>query len=147
LSDYPSTDYLYDDIYLGRSEGEGILSQQTYLRDGGFKVINPGQSDKWLASLNLAADFPGKIPMSFFADAGTYKNAKDISGEAIMYEGGICLSLIKNVAEVYFPLFKSSAIKQALETNDVKYKDQIRFMINFKLLNPFRLRDNLLRNY
>ncbi|HKR05028.1 MAG TPA: M1 family metallopeptidase [Bacteroidia bacterium] len=146
LSDYSSTDYLNDDIYLGRSEGTGILSQQTYLRDGGFKIINPGQSDKWAASLNLTADFPGKLPLRFFIDVGTYNKAKQIIGQPVLYDGGICLSLVKDIAEIYFPLFKSSATNDALEANDIKYKEQIRFMINFRLMNPFRLRDNLLRD-
>ncbi|MEP7171392.1 MAG: hypothetical protein ABI855_18630, partial [Bacteroidota bacterium] len=145
LSDFSSTDYLYDDIYSGRSEGTGILSKQTYLRDGGFKVFNFGESDKWLASLNATADFPGKIPLRFFIDAGTYDHA-NISGQSVSYEGGISLSIIKDVAEIYFPLFKSPNIKNQLNTiADHKYKDEIRFMINFKLMNPFRSRDNLLK--
>jgi hypothetical protein len=146
LSDYSSTDYLYDDIYLGRSESEGILSRQTYLRDGGFKTFFPGgESDKWVASLNITADFPGRVPLRFYIDLGTYSDAKNISEQTILYDGGITLSLIKDVAEIYFPLFKSSAINNALEVNDVKYKEQIRFLLNFNLMNPFRVRENLLR--
>ncbi|MEO5569344.1 MAG: M1 family metallopeptidase [Bacteroidia bacterium] len=146
LSDYSTTDYLYDDVYLGRSESTGILSRQTYLRDGGFKTFFAGgESDKWVGSLNITADFPGKLPFRFYMDLGTYSDAKNISGQAILYDGGISLSLIKDVAEIYFPLFKSSAIKSALETNDVKYKEQVRFLLNFNLMNPFRVRDNLLR--
>src|SRR6185436_10886877 len=146
LSDFSFTDYLYDNIYFGRSESSGILSQQTYLHDGGFKMYVPGgESDKWLASINVTADFPGKIPFRFFMDAGTYEKA-NIIGQAVSYAGGISLSLIKDVAEIYFPLFKSPNIKSSLDAvADHKYKDEIRFMINFKLMNPFRLRDNLLR--
>lgn len=141
-------DYLFDDIYLGRSETDGVLSQQTYLHDGGFKVYSPvGQSDEWISSLNIMVDFPGRLPLRFFTDIGTYSGASDAftGSEAVMYDGGICLSLIKNVAEVYFPLFKSSDIKNALEVNDIKYKEQIRFVLNFKLMNPFRLRDSLFK--
>lgn len=141
-------DYLFDDIYLGRSEFEGKLSQQTYIHDGGFKLYSPvGQSNKWIASLNFMIDFPGKIPLSLFADMGTYDGAKNAfdGSQTFMYDGGVCVSIIKNVAEIYFPLFKSSDIKQALDANDIKYKEQIRFLLNFKLMNPFRLREKLLQ--
>lgn len=146
FSDYGVTDYLYDNIYLGRNEAEGTLSKQTYLSDGGFKIYGaPGQSNKWLTSLNMMIDFPGRLPFRFFVDVGTFKGASDFDNDFLSYTGGICVYVIKDVAEVYFPIFKSKTISDALDVSGIKYKEQIRFMINFKKLNPFKWRDDLLR--
>lgn len=141
-------DYLYDNIYLGRNEASGIFSRQMYVHEGGFKINSPvGQSNKWLAALNVLVDGPGRLPLCFFLDAGSYNSAgKAFEGsQTIMYDGGICVSLIKNTAEVYVPLFISSDIKSALDANDIKFKERIRFVLNINIMNPFRLRNQLLR--
>jgi hypothetical protein len=139
-------DYTYDNIYLGRSETEDILSKQMYIRDGGFKIYTAvGQSDKWIAAMNIQFDLPAKLPMRFFFDVGTnnyYINGDIPNYKTVAYDAGISVYLIKNVAEVYFPLFRSTDIKESLASD--KYKEQIRFVLNFNLMDPFRLRDNLL---
>ncbi len=147
--DRGDSDYLYDNIFLGRSETSGILSQQMNLNNGGFKILSAvgSSADKWLTSINVMADLPGNLPVRLFADIGSYNSAsnKSIGSQLLPFDGGICVSLIRNVAEIYFPLFKSTDIKDALNTlDDHKYKDEIRFVLNFKLMNPFRLRESLL---
>lgn len=143
-------DYLYDHVYIGRTETDGKFSRQMVEEDGGFKVYTPiGRSDKWLTAVNLKVSIP-KLPIRIFVDAGTYSGAKDAftGSEALMYDAGLILSIIPNVTEIYFPIFTSDDITQVHELNNPDYKDmnrfekvwdRTRFMIRFKEMNPFNL--------
>lgn len=147
---FGSTDYAYDELYLGRSAGEGILFSQMAIRQGGFRAYTPlGAYKDWIISLNSTIDFPGRLPISFYFDIGTteglkqdLKNAFDIS-QQFSYGGGICLRLVKDVLEVYFPLFRSEEIKRYLDTNDKAYREQIRFVLDLSRLNPLGFRDGI----
>ena len=139
-------DYLFSTAFLGRTEEDGPFSKQFTEQEGGFKIYSPvGRTDNWLVSVNTKAKFPG-LPVLFYIDLGTYTNAADaFSGSQIlMYNGGVCLSIIRDVAEIYFPLFASSDIRQYYEVNEkTKYKEKIRFQLNLNLLDPFELRNRL----
>ncbi|MFM7767383.1 MAG: M1 family metallopeptidase, partial [Bacteroidota bacterium] len=66
-------DYLFDGIFLGRNEVEGLWSRQMLVRDGGF--ITPmalGQSGKWLVALHISSDNPTPLPIRPFFNLGTY---------------------------------------------------------------------------
>ncbi|MEX1187941.1 MAG: M1 family metallopeptidase [Bacteroidia bacterium] len=143
-----SQDYLFDDLYLGRNETEGLLSQQMTVSDGGFKVFSfRGQTSDYLATVNLTSTIPGKIPIRLFADIGHYFNGENFSGpskaDLINYNAGVSLSLINEVFEIYVPLLVSNAIKQTLETNNVVFGERIRFVLNFRLANPITQIRNL----
>jgi Peptidase family M1 domain len=146
-------DFWYDDLYFGRSERTGFSSQQMSMRDGGFKTSIPYSSTiDWLISGNINVDFPGGLPISFFIDAGTFKDAKDllsiydVKGNLI-YDAGICISVL--FAKVYFPVFRSADIK-AYQSGDfgidkILFREQIRFEINLNKVNPFYIRNQLLK--
>lgn len=107
-------DYLYDDTYSGRNESQGTWSKQISMREGGFKIPTNlysqpiGQSNNWLATLNIKTDLPIKIPLQLFLDLGTFADAEMInpSGQKMLYDGGICLS-ISNFFQVNLPLIVS----------------------------------------
>jgi hypothetical protein len=112
-------DYLYDETYLGRSEREGFFSKQIAMEEGGFKIATPllsnpiGQSDNWLAALNLKTDLPlGKLPLRAFLDIGTFADADKLnpSGNKLIYDGGIEFHIL-DVLHVYFPLVMSQDFK------------------------------------
>lgn len=139
-------DYLFDNWFLGRSEIDGILSQQMEVNDGGFKSFSfAGQSDKWLTALNLTFDFPGRLPIAFFFDAGMVPKEKfgDFETESFYYDGGLSFFLMRNVMEIHIPLFRSSAIRDAQEANDKKFKDNIRFVFSIRKLGIKSLRNNM----
>lgn len=141
-----SQDYLFDNWFLGRSESDGILSQQTELNDGGFKSFSfAGQSDKWLTALNLTFDFPGRLPLAFFFDAGLVPKEKfgDFETESFYFDGGLSFFLIRNTIEVHVPLFRSAAIRDAQEINGKKFKDNIRFVFSIRKLGLRSMRSNL----
>lgn len=144
-------DYLFDEVFLGRSETKGILSQQFTATQGGFKVatVGVGQAKTWLAALNIKVPFPGKIPLYFFADAGafdkstvnTFKSETDF-----MYDAGVEVRLIPKVLSVYFPFLYSDNIKEGYESFPETYGTylkKIRFELNISKLNPFILRDQI----
>jgi hypothetical protein len=138
-----SQDYLYDNIYLGRTETEGILANQFVENDGGFKFYSPnGQSGKWLAALNFRSSLGNmKIPLSLYADIGTC-GSDGINKAQLLYDAGICLSIRKNMFEIFFPVLICNDFKEYKKANDLKYEETIRFTLNLNLINPFELARN-----
>ena len=137
-------DYLYDHIYLGRTETDGILANQFTETDGGFKFYSAiGQSAKWLTALNIKSSLGNlKLPINLYADIGT--SADDgILEQKILYDAGVSLCLQKDIFEIYFPLFLSEDFKTYKTTNKLKYEETIRFTLNLNLLNPF----DFIRNF
>lgn len=120
-------DYQYDHTLLGRSEGSGLLSRQRFDKDGAFKHITDQMpSTNWISGVNLMASIP-KVPLAAYLDAGIagYENST-----AQAWDAGIAVVVIKNIFEVYFPVAQSSEMQ-------TEYHQNIRFKLNFDLLNPF----------
>ena len=144
-------DYLFDEVFLGRSEQDGILSQQFTSTQGGLKAATDyaGQAKTWLGTLNIKVPFPGKLPLYFFADGGAFDKAKvnSLKSETdFMFDGGIELRLVPKVLSVYFPFVYSDNIREIYELFPEKYGTfwkKIRFELNLSKLNPFTLRDQV----
>jgi len=141
-------DYLYDEYYFGRTDDHGLWKQQFLIRDGGFKIPTAvGQSNQWIAALNLDIDIPIPIPISIFADLGTYEGISNVFEDldnVMMYDVGIALKPFPGIFEVYFPLFYSDDINKALDTNDITFAEQIRFVLNINKLTPQAIRKTFL---
>ena len=65
------------------------------------------------------------------------------SKKNLVHEAGITFALIKDVAEVYFPLVASKSINTYFETNDYKFAERIRFKFDISKLNPLLLRKQI----
>ncbi len=141
-----SRDYLYDEIYFGRTDDHGLWKQQFVVRDGGFKIPTfVGQSNKWIAAMNIIADMPVPIPISVFADIGTYEGISDVFEDLnnqVMYDGGIAVILLRDIVEVYIPLFHSDDIDKAFEVNNITFAEQIRFVFNLNRITPQAIRNS-----
>lgn len=137
-------DYLYDNIFLGRSETDGILANQFVENEGGFKFYAPnGQSGKWLTALNLKSTLGNmKLPLALYADIGTCGN-DGIATDQFLYDAGVCLTLRKDVFEIYFPVLLCKDFQNYKKANNLQYQETIRFTLNINLINPF----NLARNF
>ncbi len=138
-------DYEYSEVFLGRSEMDGLLSHQFVIQDGGFKVPTAsGISGTWLAALNLKTSLPGILPVRLFADLGFY-DYKDypIEYRALpMFDYGAEIDIVKDIFVVYLPTGWSSDIDYYYSQNpDVfgKYSSKIRFELNLSKLNPIEL--------
>ncbi len=137
-------DYLFDNIYIGRNETGSILANQFLENDGGFKYFSTiGQSSKWLVALNIKSAFGNlKLPVKMYFDIG--KASEDaLQEEMFLYNGGLCVTLIKNVFEIYLPILLSADLKNYAEQQQTKYIESVRFVLNLNLLNPF----NLIRSF
>ncbi len=138
-----TNNYAFDLPYLSRSEtGYNFFTNQIYPGDGFFKTAVPlGQNWEWLVSLNLRADFPWKIPLQFYLDMGTYKNAGSLyPGNTIVpWNGGVSILIWKDYIEIFIPLLMSEDINHIYEINSAGFFDRISWMIRFDELNPFKL--------
>lgn len=124
-------DYLYDNIFLGRNEYDGILSQQFVIDDGGFKIpTSVNTSMDWLTSMNVQASLPF-VPLALFADAGIHESSPDLA-----YNAGVALVIVPRVFEIYFPVVTSTDLSR------LEYGERIRYTLNLNLLNPFRFARN-----
>ncbi len=144
-------DYLYEEYYFGRSDERGFWKQQFYIRDGGFKTPTfVGQSNKWVAALNVDVDLPFPVPISLFGSLGTYEGITTIFSDldnAMMYEGGVAVKLIRNVVEIYVPLFYSDDIDKTFELNRIDFIEQIRFVLNISKITPYAIRNRYLETF
>jgi len=133
-------DYLYDNVYLGRTETSGTLANQFTETDGAFKFYSPlGQTSQWITAVNLKSSLGNiKLPVNLYADIGM-TGADGRTGETVLYDGGASLILAKNIFEIYFPVLICKGFQDYKTANNLKYIETIRFMLNLNLLNPFDL--------
>ncbi|TAL62616.1 MAG: M1 family peptidase [Bacteroidetes bacterium] len=152
-------DYLYDNVFLGRSERDGVLSHQFAETDGGMKVYTPlGRSSDWLFAFNIKSPMPGKFPIKLFADI-SFMPVGAALNQTMIYDAGIYIPMIKDMVEIYCPILVSRDIKDVFYLNNTDLKDptpdkndpdkfrrmarMIRFTFNIHKLNPFELVRNL----
>ena len=122
-------DYTYDNYFIGRSEFTGFASQQIMMRDGNLKLRTDifqglqGRSDNWVAAVNLSSTLPRQIvpewvPLKVFFDFGTYSGAweTDPPTSHFLYVGGLQLSLLRHVVNIYIPLVYSKDFSNQLKT-------------------------------
>jgi len=146
LSGGQASDYLYNEIFLGRNTTERAFNQQFSVTDGGFKNLVLAETDgqfiaanKWLNAVNLKSNFINKY-ISFYADLGLVgtisrdENNNEIDKVSdLAYDIGVSLNVIPNMFEIYFPFTTSS------ELNQLSYLETIRFTLNINTLNPLKL--------
>lgn len=114
------TDYLFDFNYLGRSENDGIVSQQIIIAEGGFKSrLNTPFANQWISTANASTTIWKDIQA--YGDIGFVKN-KGFDPEFV-YDSGIRLNLLTDYFELYFPVYSSLGF----ELGESNYAERIRF--------------------
>ncbi|MBK9731926.1 MAG: M1 family metallopeptidase [Chitinophagaceae bacterium] len=142
-------DYLFDEVYFGRTESTGFLSQQVAIEQGGFKLrtdgVQPelGKSDTWLLSLNAKIPLPFFTPLFAFGDAGIAPDNNNY--QSFQFDAGIGFTLVPNIVEVYFPLLFSNDMKLNLNSTEFydKWYKRISFTVNINQLHPFKIIRNI----
>jgi hypothetical protein len=147
-------DYTYSNYFIGRSEFEGFGSQQIMMRDGGLKLRTDlfsglqGRSDNWVASMNFNTTLPNdllpfKLPVRIFLDVGTYAEAwkKNAETSRFLYVGGLQVSLLKDLLNVYMPLLYSKEFRNNLKTvpEENTFAKKISFSIDIHRFNLRKL--------
>ena len=139
------TDYLYDNIYLGRnsSNQEHLLSRQNDNSYGGFKAMDTTlRSNNWMISNNFKIDIP-KLPIGVFADFGVFKSRIGENKIKWGYNAGIYTSIVVNeeIIGIYLPILYSENIGESL--NNFKVLQRINFIFNLKSINPFTIKKTI----
>ncbi|MDB4291788.1 metalloprotease [Maribacter sp.] len=116
------TDYLFNYGYLGRSESQGLASQQYITAEGGFKsILDTRFANQWITTINAEASIWNWI--FAYGDAGYIKNSG--SSPQFVWDSGIKLSLVADYFELYFPL----ASTNGFEMGQNNYGEKIRFKV------------------
>ncbi|OIQ22270.1 metalloprotease [Lacinutrix sp. MedPE-SW] len=116
------TDYLFDYDYLGRSEDEGITSQQLILAEGGFKSqLEPAFANHWISTINASTTIWQYIMA--YGDVGFVKN-HNLSPKFV-YDAGIRLNLVQDYFELYLPVYSN----KGWEIAQPEYDKSIRFIV------------------
>lgn len=138
-------DMLYDHAYFERGANDRFLSRQFNRQQGAFKTpFLQGGSDSWIASLGMELDFPFKLPLSAFATAGwvpitTVSQDGKSTSSATYLEAGIGIPIVKDVLEVWVPLYVSERIVDEEEFLGRDIGDRIRFVFALEKLDPTRI--------
>ena len=142
----------FDHLFFGRSESVGLWSRQVAIEDGGFKnaLGSPfrgfGNSNNFMTAVNLSIDAPYDIPIlnwfKLYADIGYFDQSHRENWEfsdGFIYSSGIKLSIIRNVFEIYLPLFNSANIdRQYLSRGQEGVLERISFSLDLNKINPYK---------
>ena len=130
------TDYLFDYMYLGRSENTGIFSQQYIDAEGGFKSkLQTPFANQWITTLNTSTTLWNYILA--YGDIGFVKNHN--SHPKFVYDSGIRVNLVTDYFEVYFPIYSNLGWEIGQPNYDQKIR--IKFTVDPQiLLGLFRRR-------
>jgi hypothetical protein len=94
--------------------------------------------------------FPVKLPLKIFADIGTYAGAwaNNPPTSKFLYVAGLQVSLLKNIINIYAPLFYSSDFRNNLKTvpEENTFWKKISFSIDIQQINPKRFFGHIPRN-
>lgn len=131
--DRPS-DYLFEQVFFGRSESSGIFSQQIIINDGGFKSVLPTRfANKYMFSFNSSIGLWKWI--EYYNDVAFLKNKGESTYFA--YENGVRFNFVHNILELYFPMYSNLG----WEVSQEAYPSKIRFVLTLKptaIYNFFR---------
>lgn len=138
-------DYNFDYNFVGRSEYNGLGFAQFAEEDGALKVWTPlGQTDQWLAGINIKSPKFFKFPVKLFVDFVT-SDGRALLEEKFLYCAGFEICLWKDIFEIYVPLIYNKEIANTLKLNNkTTFFETIRFTFNISKINP---RESLTKSF
>lgn len=135
-----ANDYLYDGLYLGRSERDGFAARQLSIQEGGAKLPTSlyatplGRSDSWLFAANFSSDLPlAKLPIRAYLDLQYIPASTSliVSGSPVSFQGGAEIRLFKDLLRIYAPLLMSNNYNDYLKS--IYGKDRLLKSITFSV--------------
>lgn len=120
-----TSDYAFNLNVLGRSENSGVLSQQYFLAEAGFKSMFEHTVNQWLVTSNV--EVPVWKMFELYADVGVYKNKGQ--GAKFLYDTGVKVNFIPDFLSFYFPMQSTLGF----EPGQKNYWEKIRFTFNMNL--------------
>lgn len=145
-----STNYTYDDIFLGRFEnptGTNILGKQFIANDGGFTIYAPQfTTSKWLVALNTSFAIPylpNILNFHFYGNVAAFGTPDDYlsyeNSDKFAWECGIQYRIANKAVVISMPLLMSAQLKEFSDDVYNNYFERIRFSIDLNALNVFDL--------
>ena len=123
-----STDYLYNNYLLGRSEQSGFYSQQYLRYEGAFKSkINESNPNDFILSINSGITLWKWFEA--YLDYGLFRNKSEKINSG--FDSGLRVNLVENYFELFFPVYSS----EGYYLNDNSYSNKIRFILTFDIDN------------
>ena len=123
-----STDYLYNNYLLGRSEQSGFYSQQYLRYEGAFKSkINENNPNDFILSINSGITLWKWFEA--YLDYGLFRNKSEKINSG--FDSGLRVNLVENYFELFFPVYSS----EGYYLNDNSYSNKIRFILTFDIDN------------
>ena len=133
-----STDYLMETTFLDRAQISNTFTafeHQTDLEHGGFRAFLPAATtNNWLAAVNVDIDMPFTNLISLYGDVGLISND-------VYYGSGLKIDLLNDTFGIYFPLVGTNY--NGVAEDFLGFRDNIRFSLNLKKVNPFNLIDSI----
>lgn len=139
-------DLLFDHAYLERGATERLPGRQFNKQQGAFKTpFLQGRSEDWMAAINMEFDLPLPLPISLFASRGWVPTQRrsvvggqlTITNEVANYlEAGIGLQVVRDVMELWVPLYVSQLIADEERFLDRGFGERIRFVLALERLDP-----------
>ncbi len=130
-----NNDYTYDKAFFDRYN---LNRNQMHELDGAFKANTFMPTLRQMSGINVKAPFTSRFPIGIFADAAFSNERQSIKGSTFDFDLGVYVPVIADIVEVYFPV----VYQQRLYTTS-NYREVIRFMIDFQLLQPQNLKRSL----
>jgi hypothetical protein len=150
-------DFTYSNYFVGRTassgnsddaviRNKGLGAHQIMIRDGAFKLrfdqyeFLQGRSENWVAAANITTSIPKKIlpfiPLKLFLDMGSYSEAWDAkaTGSRFLYVGGLQLSLLNNLVNIYAPLVYSNEFREYVKLDKLDFFKRLSFSIDLQQL-------------
>ncbi|MGE5356319.1 MAG: hypothetical protein ACM3PT_08790 [Deltaproteobacteria bacterium] len=139
LIGYNINDYAYDhNLFYDRSAQDGFGIRQLTNTTGGFKTgisnsYGIGQSNKFIAALNLRMDLPFKFFVKPFFDVGVYGDLPTVAegySNKVLYSAGFLIDA--EIFEIYIPFINSKEINNIYNENSNSFLDKISFSFKIK---------------
>jgi hypothetical protein len=130
-----NNDYTYDKAFFDRNN---LNRNQMHELDGAFKANTFMPTLRNMIGLNIKVPFTSRFPLGVYADAAYSNEKQKIDGSTFDFGFGVYMPIVAEVIEVYFPVLYGQRL---YSTNS--YKEVIRFMIDFQMLQPQNLKRSL----
>jgi hypothetical protein len=134
-------DFTFQNLYLGRTEQEGILSRQ--LIQGHGMLRNPTEINGFetMLAANVDVFLPFKLPFGFYGNWAVAGN-RNVRTPGRSFQqfatAGVVLRLLKDKAEVYCTLWRSSLLEEERKSLDWN-RVQLTFVLDIAAFNAWEL--------
>ena len=152
-SDPDVRDYLYNEVFIGRSEdffsnnifGRQISNYNNYIRN----ILPTSSANNWIISSTNEMSIPGDIPIRIYLDAGYFQyystlmnGSKRLNAPEIFATAGVTISAFKETLEIFIPILQSSQFKSIVKYKNYTFTDLIGFRLNINQLDPTKMVDD-----